>query len=358
MRSRVAERRGEGGQTLIVAALVMTAVLGFTAMTIDIGLFFEDRRSLQNAADAAALAGVAYLPQSPNTAVQTAQQWAANNGIAPGQITAIEVLSTNVSNDTVYVELDKDFDWIFGRAISLTTSNVGAQAKAIVGSLGGNSNMMPWALLQGDTDCLDANGDAKFGFNCSVKVGAGASIVNGWYGALDFDGNGGGAAEYKANIIDGTTNWRYCIAGDASPGCVSAVTVVDALQGNKVGPTDLGIDTRTAVHPCDTNSNSRDDFDEVFVANPSGDPTYTVVCDSPRVVIIPIVSYTTTPVQTVTIRGWSLGYLDSYSCVGNCNGNGHWEVQITLVDAVYSQAAGFITAYDGDAAVTVRRLVE
>jgi hypothetical protein len=491
MNRKPVNRKTEQGQALIVAVLVMAVVLGFTAMAIDIGLMYEERRDMQNAADAAALAGAQYLPQDPSEAVATAQQWALNNGIDAAQITAIQVQSTNVSNDTIYVELDNDFSWVFGKVLGLTSSNVGAQAKAVVGSLGGNNNMMPWALLQGDSQCLDAQGDAIFGANCVVKVGAGGAIT-GWYGALDFDGNGGGSAEYKANIIDGTTDWRYCIDGDPSPACVSAVTVIDALHGNKVGPTDQGIDTRTADAPCDSDGNGRDDFDEVFTPT-GGSPPYVVSCpESGRLIIIPIVSYTSEPVHTVTIEGWSLAYLDTYWCSevssdplgesgsyvlagpapaappkgkdctesgaaprptatpppppagaaftsgsgledlyvlgpvagplpaparchhgsphgmqtcaptptpppgtptptpsptptptptpppatptpsptpagsptpapspgGACHGNGHWEVQIQIVDAAYSQATGFITAYDEESGITIRKLVE
>jgi uncharacterized membrane protein len=57
--------RGERGQTLIVAALVMAVVIGFTALAIDVGLLLEERRNNQNDADAAALAGVQYLPEHP-----------------------------------------------------------------------------------------------------------------------------------------------------------------------------------------------------------------------------------------------------------------------------------------------------
>lgn len=359
MNAPATRRKGEGGQALILAVLVMAVVLGLTAMAIDLGMLFQDRRDLQNGADAATLAGVAYLPQNPATAMQEARDWAAKNGFDNSQITVVEVRSTYVPNDTLYVELDGDFNWIFGRVLGMTTSNVGADATAIVGTLGGNNKMMPWALLQGDSGCLDASGDAVFGGSCTVKVGAGASAINGWYGALDFDGNGGGSAEYKANIIDGTTNWRYCVSGDSSPGCVSAVTVIDTLTGNKVGPTDQGIDERTATPSCDGDSSGKDDFDEVFTAT-GGDPPYTVSCpDSGRLIIIPIVSYTgTPPVHTVTIEGWSLAYLDSYACVGNCSGNGHWEVSIQVVDAAYSQAAGFLGAYNDEFGITIRKLID
>jgi len=348
---------------LILFVLGATVLLGFTAMAIDIGMFFEDRRHLQNTSDAAALAGVVELPQDPPLAKSKARDWALKHGITDAQIESIEVTSVNASNDTITVEVDKEFGWIFARVFGKTTTAVGARAAARVGSLAGGHDMMPWALLIGDPDCLDANGDPKFGATCQVKVGGGSGIT-GWYGALDFDGVGGGSAEYDSNIIDGTVDSTYCIFGDPAPYCASAETSIDALSGNKVGGTASGIIDRLAVGAqCDGGGgNGVDDFAEVFTLNPGGDPTYNVACpDSPWLIIVPIVSYSSVPVGDVTIRGWTLAYLNSYTCVGattkNC-ATGHWEVQIKIVDAAYSQVGGFLGAYDPNSGILLRRLVE
>ena len=173
--------RREGGQTLLIFVLAMTVLLGFTAMAIDVGMFYEDRRHFQNSADAMALAGVADLPQNPANATLKAQQWGANNGVDPGEIKTIQVRTTGVANDTLFVQLEGDFGWIFGRVLGQTNSKVGAQAAARTGSLVGGHNMMPWGLLQGDTNCLDANGKAIFGATCQVKVGA-QNGIGGWRG--------------------------------------------------------------------------------------------------------------------------------------------------------------------------------
>ena len=129
-----------------------------------------------------------------------------------------------------------------------------------------------------------------------------------------------------------------------------------------MGPTGAGIDTRLSTVICDANHNGKDDFGEVFQTNPGGHPTYVTTCaDSPRLVIIPIVSYTNVPIKKVTIEGWSLAYLSGYSCVEapSCSsGHGHWEVQIQIVDAAYSQSAGFLGAYDPDSGITIRRLID
>jgi hypothetical protein len=351
----------EKGQVLAIALFFMSVLLGMLSMATDLGLFFHDRRHLQNTTDAAALAGAAELPLHPDLALDRARLWASKNGISNSEIKRLEVRSTVTPNDTVYIEVEKQFNWIFARVLGRFSDSVSADAAARVGSLSGGYHMMPWALLQGESVCLDAGGDAILNATCSVKVGA-AGGITGWYGALDFDGNGGGASEYRENIIDGTTDWKYCIDGDPAPGCISAVSVIDTLTGNKVGPTGSGIDTRVSVVKCDANHNGKDDFNEVFQTNPGGNPAYTTACpDSPRLIIIPIVSYTTVPIKKVTIKGWSLAYLSGYSCVGapDCSGGqGHWEVQIEIVDAAYSQSAGFLGAYDADSGITIRRLID
>jgi Putative Flp pilus-assembly TadE/G-like len=444
---RIRGNNGQRGQALVVAVLAMTALIGMVAMTIDVGMLFHDRRQFQNSADAMALAGVAELPTNPALAMQKARNWATNNGVDSSEIKTVQVRTTGYPNDTLYVEVEGQFSWTFGRVLGMTTSNVGAEAAARIGTLLGGHNMMPWALLQTDTSCLDAQGNAIFGSQCSVKVGAGSSSITGWYGALDYDGNGGGSSEYEGNIIDGTVDTAYCVAGQASPSCQA--TTVDSLTGNKVGGTGHGIDERLAQGPkCDTNGNGKDDFNEVFT--PTGaNPPYSVACpNSPWLIIIPIVSYSSVPIHDVTIRGWTLAYLEGYSCVssqaaaltgasavfavdsdgqypgltmplkpktptptatrtrtptptatrtptstptqttvpvatptptptftsgssatptptnspissGNCSsGKGHWEVQIKIADAAYSDTAGFLGNYDPTSGVVVRRLIQ
>ncbi len=353
--------REETGQVLVLFVLAFAVLIGFTAMTIDVGLLFEDRRELQNSADAAALAGVAELPMNPTAAKQKARDWVANNGIDPSHIKTIQVRTTDAPNDTLYVEVEQDFDWIFGRVLGQTKSAVSAKAAAQTGSLIGSHNVMPWALLLGDSTCLDPLGNPLYATTCTVKVGAG-NAIDGWYGALDMDGTGGGSAEYQSNIVDGQADTVYCISGEPSPPCESST--IDTLGGDKVAGTGKGIEDRLALEPtCDANGNGIDDFNEVFGKTGQLDPAYNVLCPaSPRIIVLPIVTYSLTPVKTVTIEGWALAYLESYSCVsGNgqaCGGAGHWEVQVQIVDAAYSEVSGFLGAYNPLSGVTLRRLVE
>src|SRR5438105_3409255 len=46
----------EGGQTIVLVALLFVLLCGFAALSLDIGRFYAERRYLQNAVDSAALA--------------------------------------------------------------------------------------------------------------------------------------------------------------------------------------------------------------------------------------------------------------------------------------------------------------
>jgi hypothetical protein len=72
-------RSRERGQALILAIFALAVAFGFVALAIDIGLFYHERRDIQNAVDAAALAGAQELPLDGATAEAVARQWAAKN---------------------------------------------------------------------------------------------------------------------------------------------------------------------------------------------------------------------------------------------------------------------------------------
>jgi len=56
-RARVsAGHRDEGGQTIVLVALLFVLLLGFAALSLDVGRFYAERRYLQSAVDSAALA--------------------------------------------------------------------------------------------------------------------------------------------------------------------------------------------------------------------------------------------------------------------------------------------------------------
>jgi Flp pilus assembly protein TadG len=75
-------RRDQGGATFVVAALATMMIVGFGAITVDLGNAYRVRRQLQSSSDAAALAGAMSLYQGNTytTAESTAKTWSAGSG--------------------------------------------------------------------------------------------------------------------------------------------------------------------------------------------------------------------------------------------------------------------------------------
>jgi Flp pilus assembly protein TadG len=72
----------ESGQVLVLAALCLTCLLGFVAVSVDVGLLFRAKRVVQTAADSAAIAGAAELNFGDVTAA--AKLDAGENGVTDG----------------------------------------------------------------------------------------------------------------------------------------------------------------------------------------------------------------------------------------------------------------------------------
>jgi hypothetical protein len=250
--------------------------------------------------------------------------------------------------DTVRVTVHDDSRVTFLRALGVSSPEVDATAAARVTSLQGTNKLLPWGLDKSNSDCLDTSKNPptpKFGSSCTVKVGAGQGS-SGNYGALDYDGSGGGGSEYRDNIVDGTTEQQYTIGSS-----------VDTLDGNKVGPTGDGIEgrlaweTREPYAACDRDGDGDHEFSEIFTDLGAGrSPRYIVneACqDSPRIGVVPIIQDITD--KTTPILGWAVMYLEGYQCAGGagstCSGQGHWEVRMTMVDAFWSDLDGSYGTY-------------
>jgi len=127
-------RGGERGQALVLWALMAVALVGMAGLTLDGSNLNEQRRKLQNAADAAALAGAVDLPSNSAQATNSATQYLTANGFGGGSdtVTVNQVTTTNFSNDTITVTLRRNVPYTLASVLGLTSGNVTATAKAVV----------------------------------------------------------------------------------------------------------------------------------------------------------------------------------------------------------------------------------
>lgn len=125
--------RAEEGQAMVLAALSMVIILGFAAFAVDVGHIAVQKSDLQNAADAAALAGVVDMPTAAN-AVITAVKYAKINGMTVVTnnvaVNGEKVNATAIGTKRLKVECSREVDYYFAGVLGFKSKVVSAVAVA------------------------------------------------------------------------------------------------------------------------------------------------------------------------------------------------------------------------------------
>src|SRR3990170_3888138 len=182
LRSFIRFRSRDGGQALWFVAALIAMVGGAVAIGVDIGSYATNRRNLQNAADAIALAASLDLPDAA-AAQAAANQWATKNGINPASMTVTIIPQSlpNEPNPKVRVSLTRSHSFTFARLVGVTSATVQASAAGIKTSPGGSAGLVPWSVKE-EVKALASPGDQvvlKYDSN---------NGVNGNFAALAIDG--------------------------------------------------------------------------------------------------------------------------------------------------------------------------
>lgn len=218
-RSRLrALAREQGGGLAVFWALGMFGLLAFLAIVIDGGFVAAERRQLQNAADAAALAGAQQLLADPSLAAADAQQWAAKN---VGDLLRNEAI---VSGSGLVVTVSRRSRGLFTGKLSLGRPEVAASASAAIVT----------KALPGPGVAPLAIGRSAF-LNQEVQAGQPVTLV--------FAPPGSNAALLR--ISDGGANAlrEAAIFGSAGP----LESIEQTETGQNVGPLMQGLATRVAA---------------------------------------------------------------------------------------------------------------
>jgi Flp pilus assembly protein TadG len=231
-------QRSQHGQTLAVFALVLVAVVGFTALTIDVGLAYENKRSAQNGADAAALAGGDVLLEggSGDDAEAAALQWAAQNGYDAVKVTASSPPQSGpYAGEPEFIEVviadqtQAQFAKILGVELWKTSSRAVAGIHRTPG---------PYAIIVlNETECqaFEVNGQV------TIEVNGAGTLTNSACetSALYTEGN----IVLNSEVNDVVGGWT--IGGDVSPYPSPIGQIADPLAGLPP-PTPPS----SPVHPC------------------------------------------------------------------------------------------------------------
>lgn len=253
--------KSENGVVAVIVALSIVALMMVTALTIDVGSLYEERRFLQTVADSAALAGVQELPENVDGAIEIAIEYASECGFNI-DYSNVEVSSTLAENDTITVNaINPNAPLYFARVIGISQTQVVASATAIVGSPEEYVGVVPWGIPEEEYE-PGVEYVLKYG---SGPVGGGPG---GNFQPLGIDGTG--ANEYRHDVIHGADT--PLVVGD----------FVYTETGNMTGPTGQG--TKTRVY--DYNNFVMDLFGELVETTVDG---YKLDTPDSQFIIIPII---------------------------------------------------------------------
>ena len=351
----------ETGQALILGVLLMAVVLALTGMVTDVGLAYLEKAKLQRAADAAALAGVDFLPEDANEARAAAQQIAVANGIDPTRL-QIEVSTTSHQDDTITVHAQSGTEAYFTRVLGFIGFGVGVKAASRAGSPAGVNEFLPLAVEQSVFRTMRTGDKATLKYDSLNQI-TGNSL------ALALPGNSG-ADDFRRDIAQGSEG-ALCIAGQEYSGCTS---IVSTEPGQMTGPLRQGMLDRFSqtITACDT-------FSEVVSTDPTNSNDYIVDRDcqpfhpynvdgSRRIAIVPVIDHLCNGSCYVRVVQFALFFIDDISCTNNNNGgkqNQNSQGQGTCtVTGEYAERVTNVNkyvklgAYDSDAAFAIGALTE
>jgi hypothetical protein len=225
--------RQEGGQAIILVAIALTALLGMTALVLDIGVWYKTQRHLQAKADAAALAGAQALPAHADQAYALALDYSNRNRDVSSATAEISFQTGFLANDTVVVRETVPVPGFFARIFGIDSVTVRAKASARAQQPVEVRHLAPMVVNE-QHPLLAGPGCPCFGQETSLPydpMGA-----PGAFGMLNLDNDSGtvGSSEEAAWIMDGYSTYLGLGWYNSDPGAkFSANVVQNALEARR-----------------------------------------------------------------------------------------------------------------------------
>ena len=215
----------ERGAVVIIFALMITVIIGFAALSIDLGLAYNEASKLQIGLDSIALAAVRELPAANNTsstewsnAVDAVMKYAELNGV--DNITESSILPVYEDGKIIglTVKGQSEVKYNFAQIFNIKQTTINRKATAKLMKVNGVSGLLPLAMPKTVMDFIIDNN--LMNEDITLKLGAaktkdidddmlkefvdefdiiGATSGNqGWRGAINFQGS-----KYKDDMENG-----------------------------------------------------------------------------------------------------------------------------------------------------------
>src|SRR5438874_3926830 len=180
--------REQRGQVLVIVAVMIVVLLGFTGLVTDVAWYEVNLMRIQRAADAAALAGVVYLPSNVAGAQTAALAESSKNGFANG-LNGVTVTATPeaLNNRILGVTVNAPVRSWFARLLGVTQFNARRNARAefvLPVPMGSPEDYYGINVVCGNTDTSP---------NCPrvpSAAGAGTLAPLGFFGGVEARGTG------------------------------------------------------------------------------------------------------------------------------------------------------------------------
>lgn len=149
---------GEEGQALIQVSIAMIVLLGFAVLAIDVSFGYSQRRNMQNAADAGALAGayhMCFVNPDENEVRTVAQNYATNLNLA-------EAADVDIDGALITVTTQITAPTFFANIFGDSEMNVSAQAVSACGRAGAACGLWPIAFKDTSWYAVEKSCGQKF----------------------------------------------------------------------------------------------------------------------------------------------------------------------------------------------------
>jgi Flp pilus assembly protein TadG len=243
--------RSERGVVIIWTALFLMVMLGFVALGIDVAKLTATRTQLQNAADAAALAGASAIDMTtgdlmPDTATVRAQAIANMNEAFVNGPKGIMLAAGDISfptSNSVRVTVRRDAGsggamlTHVAQVLGIKDIDVQATATAAVEPAGAVCDRI---LPMGAIEVPGTPFQTGCAYTYNLKTSAGDINTPGNFQLLDFPT----CAEGPCQGMQGGSNEVRCEVASGYSCCVGVGEYIDTKPGNSVGPFIQGLQDR------------------------------------------------------------------------------------------------------------------
>jgi Flp pilus assembly protein TadG len=228
----------ESGQAIVLLAISIVVLLGFTALAVDGGMVFADRRATQNAADAAALAGAL---QKSNGRSDAEVRLAAENSLRSNGYDPADMILT-ISNFS-------DFSGYYHLVTVELTSTTDTSFAHLFNAGQIRNNVLAEARTRESAPALDGSAIVAMG-DCRADGGNLVSVMGG--------GHSGGVLTYNGGIFintDEPAGSGHCAIYPPESTGTWGIRAFDGYSINSVGAHNYAGETKISPTPIRTNVN-------------------------------------------------------------------------------------------------------